>query len=153
MNKTLISLWIMLLIMVSVSSCTHNDGDIGELFGFWGLERMQVNSTDANLYDDTDAQLYTLAFQSDIVLLQTVLPHSDYRRAFGSWKRDGSRLILNFDHTDEDDVTKYDVPEALGLNPSGVTDFEILTLTGSTMTLRYTDTEATVRTYFFKKTR
>lgn len=152
MNKTLTRLFLLLTIFL-LGSCTHNDGDIGELFGFWRLEEMQVNSTEVNLYADTDVQLYSFAFQSDIVLLQTVLPHNDYLRAFGSWKRDGSRLILNFDHSDNDDNTKYDVPEALGFNPSGVTDFEVLSLSGSAMTLRYTDSESTVRTYYFKKSR
>ncbi len=152
MKKNITRLFLLLTILL-LGSCTHNDGDIGELFGFWRLEKMQVNTTDENLYSDTDVQLYTLAFQSDIVLLQTVLPHDDYRRAFGSWSCDASRLILNFDHSDNDDNTKYDVPEALGFNPSGVTDFEILTLSGSTLTLRYTDPDANVRTYYFKKTR
>lgn len=142
----------LIIIMLAAASCTHNDGDIGPLFGFWRLEALAVDGNDVKLYDD-ETLLYTFAFQDEVVLINTTLPHSDYDRCFGSWRRDGSTLTLDFDHTDSDDVTKYNPPAALMFDPSGVTTFDIIRLDSSHMTLAYTDAEGRRLTYYLKKTR
>ena len=121
------------ILIIILGGCTHNDGDIGELFGWWTLDRMTADGVDQNLLDE-HVLLYTFTFQTSIVQLQQTLDHADFYRVKGTWERDDDMLLLNFGHTDT--AGGYYTPPAPLHLIRGITPLSILTLTHNTMHLR-----------------
>ncbi len=151
--KYLIRFTLLLTLLLTTGACTHNDGDIGPLFGYWRLDKMTVNDTPHNLYDNTGVELYAFAFQSNVMYIQTMLPHLDYDRAFGTWSLDGDVMTWHFRWTDMNNYANYTDPEALMLDPSGLTTLHVLRLTSSHLDVEYTDTDGKVIRYYLTKTK
>lgn len=79
----------------------HNDGDIGNLFGTWKIESIEVNGeVDAQYEGDVFVQ-----FQTEVVRLVQVQHNYDYVEYFGSWSRQGHDLILDLHYTVDPSVT------------------------------------------------
>lgn len=138
---------IFLLLAAAVLSlatgCTHNCGDIGDLFGYWRLNSMTADGTPVELYPETaeDGQpvrLYTWAFQSQIVMIHTFYDHEDSSQATGTWQRTDRTLMLDFDHRDDGGTEYYTPPAALKLVEGGVTPLEIILMNPNEMKLSYT---------------
>lgn len=78
----LFTLWMVVLL----SSCTHNDGDIGPLFGQWKLVSIEKSGR-----KDTYDNLF-LSFQSFVIEFKTVTyPHS-YSCSYGDYEHVGNYL-------------------------------------------------------------
>lgn len=138
------------LLAITLGSCTRNNGDIGDLFGTWRLIELKADGEAQPLYND-ETLLYTWAFQSEVIYIQTIRPHDEYNRAKGTWSRTGSVLALNFTHSDSDGPVYYTPPAALHLQPHAVTPLNIITLNHKEMRLYYTDTEGVKYEYYLKK--
>ena len=151
--KYLLRLLILSLLVPAISSCTHNDGDIGPLFGYWRLDEVTVNDVPENLYDNTGVELYAFAFQSNVMYIQTVKAHLDYDRAFGIWSLDGDRMTWHFNWTDDGNYTNYTPPAALQLDPSGLTVMDVVKLTSSSLETVYTDQSGNSIRYYLSKTK
>lgn len=83
------------LVLLGLSGCMQHNGDIGDWFGTWKLESIEVNgATDASYADNVFFQ-----FQTDVVRMVAVLPYQAYSDRFGSWEQDGNTLILNYSYT------------------------------------------------------
>jgi len=95
-NKMMIRrILIGLFLGIVVTSCTHNDGDIGPLFGKWQLIEMWENGT----MTPHDSLYYN--FQSSVIKLQLVHRGGIENRTddyFGSYVR-------------EDDILKFKIME------------------------------------------
>ncbi len=138
-----------LLLTVLSSGCTRNDGDIGDLFGWWTLDTLTADGAEQDLLSD-EVLLYTFSFQTDIVQIQQTFPHADFMRWKGMWSRDEETLYLDFGHTD-DAGGYYEPPVELHLI-RGTTPLSILTLNGKRMHLRYKNSESGVTyDYYFSK--
>lgn len=86
MKKTLQILFTALL-LVGAASCTHNDGNIGPLFGQWKLTSAQTDESDAALY---------ISFQSSTVEVKAVYPRHLVEESFGNWTLSEGMLTLDF---------------------------------------------------------
>lgn len=148
--RTKLSLLLAGIIMsLLAGGCTRNDGDIGDLFGWWTLDRLTADGADQPLLDD-EVLLYTFTFQTSIVQIQQTLPHSDFYRVKGSWERRDNLLMLNFGHTDTAGGY-YTPPAALHLI-RGITPMTIVELTHKKMHLRYINDDSSVTyDYYFSK--
>ena len=139
------------LLTMLLAGCTRNDGNIGYLFGEWRVESITADGTPLLLYeDDPDApQLYTWAFQSNVIRINTVYAHSLVYDCYGTWERTDHELILTFTYTDNDNTEyRYTPPEILHFSSSGVTDFTIDRLTGKDMELSRIATDGTLYRYY-----
>ncbi len=142
----------LLLIVVTMGACMHNNGDIGPLFGYWRLDEITVNDQPENLYDNTGVDLYAFAFQSNVMYIQTVYPHLDYDRAFGTWTLDGDVMTWHFRWTDDGNYSNYTEPEELMLDPTGLTTLHVIRLTSKHLDVEYTDTDGNLIRYYLTKT-
>ena len=81
-----------------LNACTHNDGNIGPLFGSW---RMTAMTVDGQPVDDYQGNIFWM-FQERVVCMREVLPHHETDDRYGEWRWESKNiLLLNFDHTDE----------------------------------------------------
>ena len=98
-------------LLFSTASCTHNNGDIGNLFGTWRMTSMTVDGEAAEgLRGD-----YYWAFQNNIIefLVVDADSHQPERR-FGTLTDDGDYLILNLaPHGNGENDYLYRVPAEL----------------------------------------
>lgn len=152
--KTVINVVTLCAIAIALAGCTHNNGDIGDLFGTWKLEKMMVDGE-----IDTDyADNIVWKFQSSIIEMQQVDDvHHEAFNAFGTWSRPADGVLkLDFTHTDtanpEPGADKYSPLGPTRLPRAQVIDLDVLELNGSKMRLRYIDAAAsTTIEYYFKK--
>ncbi|MDE6269471.1 MAG: lipocalin-like domain-containing protein [Muribaculaceae bacterium] len=151
--KTTVRILILLLASVVAAACTHNNGDIGPLFGTWALDRMTVDGTDATLPDDADT---FIQFQSKVVMVKLIGERAtllEYR--VGSWQREGDVLKLDFNHYDDErepGTGLYEAPAWLHFQPKGITTLRVVQLKGGGMRLEQTTPEGEHIEYEFHKT-
>ena len=144
----------LLIIALTFNACTHNNGDIGDLFGTWKLQSITING-------ETDAEYHNNVlwkFQASIISMVRADDNThDKFESWGTWSyaNDDSQIVMNFTHTDNDNVkpgsAKYSpLPET---HLPGGTSFtlDIKKLNGSEMTLCYTSNEGIKYVYQFKK--
>ena len=93
MKTVSVKIYMFAIVLALVSSCTRNDGDIGELFGIWRVTAIEVDGANQNDYDGT---LY-FAFQSSVFSQKKVNEvthwHDDL---FATWKYQGKDIIIDF---------------------------------------------------------
>lgn len=133
-------------------ACTHNNGDIGPIFGTWVLDEMTVDGTPADLGDDDTF----MQFQGHIVLVKLIDPrHSLLRYCAGTWTREDDVLAL--DYTNHDDKNPpgtgyYEAPEWLHLKTNAINRLNILSLDNGHLCLRYTADNGATIVYNLRKT-
>lgn len=149
------------LFSMLISSCTHNDGDIGEYFGEWQLTQLSVDGLDIKLYGDGAESkdpdfgsplAYTIAFQGDVARINILYAYHEIISIFGSWQLSDGNLILNFSHTDDvnpDEI--YRVPDILGFPIDGIVVMKVVKINDKKMELRQTSDAGNVFKYYFKK--
>ncbi len=149
--KTKMMIYVPLILSaIMLGGCTHNNGDIGDLFGEWRLEELKADGVPQPLYD-SETLLYTWEFQSDIIFIQTILPHESYARAKGTWSRTDGMLMLDFDHHDIDGYIYYTPPAPLHLVERGVTPLHLVTLDGKNLRAEYTASDGIKYEYVLRK--
>lgn len=133
------------LLALVLNGCTHNNGDIGPLFGSWRMTAMTVDGQPVEGYEGNVFWM----FQNSVVCMREVLPHHETDERWGEWRwADKNTLLLNFSHSDE--LHQPDDPVYLPLTVTGLAAGDNLLrverLNGSHMVLT-TDS----RTYSFRK--
>lgn len=89
-----INLYIAIFSLALLASCTHNDGDIGPLFGTWHVDAIEVDGTPDATYDGS---LFVM-FQSNIADWRIVDEQAHtYVNAWASWQQDGGIITFHFD--------------------------------------------------------
>lgn len=132
--------YLLLTIMIGVcSGCTHNNGDIGPLFGKWKLTEISI---DGNIDNGYGGNIFW-SFQSSTVNMIKVSEHHQTKATYGSWTQTDDILTISF--PDED----FSPMEELNLKT--VNDFNIIKLSGSQMTLRSVDNDDATTEYKFQK--
>ncbi len=145
------TLRILLLLLPAflIGGCTHNNGNIGELFGQWIMT--EITADGAPVADLTPAD-WNWRFQSGVLLISHVDPvahsHSQY---WASWERQGQTLKVNYNNTDPAIDFNYDYPKALGFTTASVYDVKITNSTGKNMTLQMVNPEGVTYVYTLKK--
>lgn len=140
------------LTAILAGACTHNNGDIGPLFGTWALDAMLIDGQEAVLPDaDTFMQ-----FQNRVVMVKLI----DSRATtlsynVGSWQREADVLELDFNHRQdgvEPGTGIYQAPEWLHFVDRGTTVLQILSLKSGGMRLKQLTPEGPTIVYDFHKT-
>lgn len=136
--KQILGIILLSLTLLLPTSCTHNNGDIGDWFGTWHVVNININ-------DDVDPDYdgcMVWKFQNDIIEMVIVndLLHTR-TESFGTWQASESLLTLNFSHSDDKYTAGtgiYAPPSASHL-PSGISTLSIIQLSSSEIVLQYTN--------------
>ena len=95
--KIVRNLVLLILGALSVSSCTHNNGDIGDLFGIWVLKSVSIDGLDIKFISDD--QNVTWAFQNNIVSVTLLAAHESRLETYGTWEWEDEGKIMHLDFT------------------------------------------------------
>ena len=98
MKKILLRGIVVLLMLCGISSCTQNDGNIGEWFGHWKLNTISVNGA----VDDEYGGNIFFSFQSK-TFCQTMM-YADHRaeHRFANWDNRDTYFIITFPFETDD---------------------------------------------------
>lgn len=132
-------------LLISLSACTQNDGNIGIYFGSWTFESIEVDGNELPDYENGDLMI---AFQSNIFRMDYEnKPTPEIKTMFGTWSEDADHIILD----GSADHKEGEFPPLLGVDPNGVFTFRILEKKGKTMIWQRTDDEGRTWTYRLKR--
>lgn len=84
--------------IIALCGCTHNNGDIGALFGTWKLTSVSIDGVTAGLISED--RYITWAFQNNIVYVELLSEHQTHIDTYGTWEwvEEGKTMRLNFTH-------------------------------------------------------
>lgn len=125
--------------IITLLSCTHNNGDIGPLFGQWKLTEIIINDKPDQNYNEN----IFFAFQNDVTNMKIVYEHHETVEAYGHWKQNGNILLLIYDDS------RY-LPLSETYFNAGVNTCEIIRLNGKELILKR-ESDGNTYTYKFKK--
>ena len=139
-KTTLYIVYIVILSVLTLASCTRNHGDIGMWFGTWHVERITAGDTTVNVEGD-----YFFQFQSKVFRVSLVGDHEQIVESYGTWEEgeNGNKMTISFP---DPDVYYIVMP---GLEPHN--DFTVTTTSTKEITFAKTDTTGTPYTYHLKK--
>lgn len=117
-----------LLAIAAMCSCTHNNGDIGPLFGQWKITDIATTDAATGTVTHNATSGAFLSFQNDVVTLTQVYDGQHLSAlSYGQWELNGNSLTLYFDISDG-----VSLPGAM-FYPRA--DFNIETLSGSELVM------------------
>ena len=132
-----------LLAIVAMTSCSHNDGDIGLWFGLWHLDSIEIDGEPDSIYDGK----YYFLFQNKVFIIRWVdEQRHEYIESYAQWQEcdNGKTMTINF-------VDNRYSPYFGGGRPnnylSTVTTFTVDTLTSTNMVLHHTRDDGAIITY------
>ncbi len=127
-------------VMILLSACTRNHGDIGIWFGTWHVEQITASGTPVNVEGD-----YFFQFQNKVFRVSRVYGHEQLVESFGTWdeSEDGNKMTVSF----PDPTTYYINMPGLEVNNA----FTVTRTSSSDITFTKTDAEGTAYTYHLKK--
>lgn len=120
---TLITALTALLLSVLSASYTHNNGDIGKIFGKWKLTYIEATDTEK---PETGGTMFW-SFQSSTVFVQINDGSHDEIGSYGNFRLADETLFLDFADTDYPNL----IP-----GTERQSEWQLLELTGKKMTLR-----------------
>ena len=104
-------LFVALCVLINVG-CTHNNGNIGPLFGLWHATSIKVDGTVDEKYDDC---LY-FAFQSSVFSLTHVDEEKHEQQiSYASWSYQGKDVLLEFSESHYSPLRGYGFEKGLNL--------------------------------------
>lgn len=130
---------ILSLLCLLATACTHNNGDIGPLFGKWKVTAIEADGMEQPQYGGN----IFLSFQSHTVEVTEILPDHMRNDAFGNWSRTGDELTLIFPDAGM-------VPPAASMLPVQCT-LQILHLDSGKATFQLRLQQGATLTYTLKK--
>lgn len=134
-----IYLFTVAVVLCLLSSCTRNNGDIGELFGLWRVTSIEINGEELDNYGGT---MY-FAFQTTVFCQKTVIESThEYEDRFATWKYEGKDIVIDFH-----DYLPYEIT---GMQ-EGSNHVIIEKIKGKDMVMSYTSTEGVEYKYILKR--
>ena len=131
--------FILMLMIIPLCCCTHNNGDIGPLFGQWKIESVRCEGMPQPEY----AGNAFLSFQNSVAQITITGDHNTSYRSYATWHIADNTLFIDFDDADFPPIGN------IGLNVHN--RLQILRLTHSEMILQSNpDIDISV-TYILKK--
>lgn len=116
----------MILLCCLFSACTHNNGDIGKLFGTWHL--VSVDGNVSGYTPDEGDEVYW-AFQNTTIKMWAVDAQHTSDNRFGNWRIEQDVLYLDFPDNDNHGVPLLGLPRQCEL--------EVLHLSSKQMQVSY----------------
>lgn len=127
------------LLLTLLPGCTHNNGDIGPLFGRWKVE--SIESSDMELPPYGGNMFWS--FQNTTVCMQTMGANHEEERVYGNWSLTDGTLLLSFPYDNY-------APPAATLLPRE-SRLQVLHLDRRHATLYYQPSASTGITYTLRK--
>lgn len=129
-----------LLIFLTLSGCTTNNGDIGDWFGMWQLDSITIDGEPDTGYEGDQVWM----FQSEVFCMRTIGPMHAVTSSWGTWSADEKILTLDFSHSEanEDKIGDY-TPFPSSHLVKGVNRLSIDRMTSRTLILSMTTPTAT----------
>lgn len=144
---------IAVLIVLCVTACTTNNGDIGDLYGRWQLESADIDGTPLTDWTEDGNVFCTWSLQNNIVEIEhSDLKHNNFS-SFGTWVREGESMTFDFNHSDNDSPAGsgvYQAPVWIKF-PEGTSRFDIVVGNGKRMVLTTILSDGRRLTYSLKK--
>ena len=134
MKNSLIYSVLSIVMMILVTSCTTNDGDIGFLGGHWRLDAIEIDGTN----DDDYSGNITWAFQNRIIEISVLGPNHSRANFFGTFTHQDNTLVIDYTHSSDDIPPgngEYRLPVELHLTAPVIVTFQIAENTRRSMTL------------------
>ncbi len=131
---------ILICLVFTLQSCVHPGGDIGEYFGNWVLEKIEIDSDDHEAYEEP----IFLSFQSNVFNMSGV----DQIGVYGIWEEDDNRLSL---HADPDSGIVKRFPRIMGWGDTLDVTLLILEKNSRRLRLQWDATDGKIWTYSFRK--
>ena len=78
-----------LIALFSLASCMQNNGRIGDIFGLWKVESIEING---EIEEEYQGNLF-FAFQNDVVAMCERAPYDDYDWRYGQYFKYGDKTI------------------------------------------------------------
>lgn len=135
---------------VTITGCTCNNGYIGDWFGTWHLEKIQIEGNDLADYQGN----IFWQFQSNVINMSELTPGGYHEREnhWGTWSENGKMLSLDFNHpVTSGSITPsslYEPPKIMNLPLEA--DLAIDKFTSSRLVVTYNAPEASYK-YILKK--
>lgn len=141
MKKKILYTFFITLIAVVTSSCTRNNGDIGELFGQWKVTSI---TADGKKVSDYNGVMY-FAFQSSVYCQKIVNEETHWDDCvFAKWKYEGNGVLIDFTGTGY-------IPFSCSGMSEGQNYVEIESRSNDDMIMSYTSSEEVEYVYTLKK--
>ena len=102
---------IMFILILSLSGCRVNNGDIGPLYGTWNIESLTVDGVDYEEWRNEIHPWTTVEFQNNICMFKQALEPNDYLVRVCTWSwlggetEENAVLRLDFNHRDDNNPT------------------------------------------------
>jgi len=142
MKEKILKYMVLLLLPVLATECTHNNGDIGHLFGQWKLDEVLINGEPL---PDYEGNVYW-SFQNSTICLNIVNERESSLRCYGNWREADNTLFVDFpDNSNQD----YHALQAILMSRN--TELKIIESSGGRMVLQNSPDANTVITYKFRK--
>ena len=128
MRHRLTDIFIVLLLVLVTCGCTRNDGDIGDYFGEWRLEKLTADGEALPLYTDgSGVELYLGRFRARSFRLWRCCPVMNMWNIPVHGVKKNDVLELNFSYSDDElgHEPGYRAPAALHLVSDGITRLHI----------------------------
>ena len=130
---------IICMIMILLSACTRNHGDIGIWFGTWHVDQITAGGTPVNVEGD-----YFFQFQNKVFRVSNVGAHQQVEESYGTWQEnEGGKMAIDF----PDASVYYIVMPGLEAH----NEFTVTTTSSSDVTFTKTDANGTTYTYHLRK--
>ncbi|MDE6207617.1 MAG: lipocalin-like domain-containing protein [Muribaculaceae bacterium] len=150
--KTIIRYIVCVAALCMAASCTQNNGNIGDFFGAWVLRSMTIDGVEKTFADN---EYTTLRFQSHIAMFNLFVDEQSQYVSLATWTDDDSSLLLNFDHSDDNNGTMqgpYAPPAWLEMPHDDFIRLTITRLDGKHLDLLLNTPESQTITYNFERT-
>lgn len=144
--------YLLIVSALFTSSCTTNNGNIGELYGAWALDKITINDAEQTSWHD-GGWYCEWRFQNNIIQIHRFNALHDYSHSTGTFTHEGKNLNINFTHSDDDNAAgtgPYAAPTWIYFSP-GTTIFNIDKLSSSAMVLSTTNDQGQIITYYLSK--
>lgn len=152
--KTLSRIILLISLAISFNACTHNNGDIGDLFGTWKLQSITIDGVIDTTYQDN----VLWKFQASVMSMIRANDKDHTRHeGWGSWEyaNDETQIIVDFTHTDNDHPNmgsdKYSPLPETYIPKASISILDIIELDNSKLTLRYISNKGIEYVYKFKR--
>lgn len=130
------------------TSCTRNNGDIGDWFGRWEIMEIDADGTPVPGYEPR----FAFAFQNDIVCISYYGEYAEKIDRWATWSQPADNMLLiDTNHSDDSGDDRYRVFDALHMTPAGATSFNIVHSSGKDVTLSQTASDGITYTYILRK--
>lgn len=135
-----ISLTLLSLFLIALASCTHNNGDIGTLFGQWKVRSVSYDGIENPPEYRGDV---FWSFQNNVIAIQQSYPDQEAWTVYGTWILEDNTLSLDLRDQGGDMIPSMMLPQQAHL--------QVLRKTGKEMILFYQPTEQESITYHLVK--